>query len=182
MSEKIKILGIKREKGFLYFIDKEGDVSCVRMGKKRRKKEEIPLLPETKEDELEEKKRLELEKDVWEETLSPKEKSEELQMIRVPDDIIETKEGGDVAELREKFGNLVENKFVWLLVGIGIGSLVTYFITRSYYGKKIEEYVAIIEKQQVQINQLLSLQTTGLSSETSEQYILRKYRESPISV
>jgi len=119
---------------------------------------------------------------VWEETLSPKEKSEELQMIRVPDDIIETKEGGDVAELREKFGNLVENKFVWLLVGIGIGSLVTYFITRSYYGKKIEEYVAIIEKQQVQINQLLSLQTTGLSSETSEQYILRKYRESPISV
>ena len=37
MAEKLVKLGIKRQKGYLYFIDKKGDVSCAKMarGKKR---------------------------------------------------------------------------------------------------------------------------------------------------
>ena len=33
MAEKQMKLGIKREKGFLYFIDKQGDVSCAKMAR-----------------------------------------------------------------------------------------------------------------------------------------------------
>lgn len=37
MAKKIVKLGIKREKGYLYYIDKAGDVSCAKMatGKKK---------------------------------------------------------------------------------------------------------------------------------------------------
>lgn len=37
MAEKIVKLGIKREKGFLYFIDKQGDVSCAKMARGAKK-------------------------------------------------------------------------------------------------------------------------------------------------
>ena len=30
MAEKVTKVGIKREKGFLYYVDKQGDVSMVR--------------------------------------------------------------------------------------------------------------------------------------------------------
>ncbi len=33
MAEKVTKLGIKREKGMLYFIDKQGDVSCAKMAR-----------------------------------------------------------------------------------------------------------------------------------------------------
>ena len=33
MAEKIAKLGVKREKGFLYYIDKQGDVSCAKMAR-----------------------------------------------------------------------------------------------------------------------------------------------------
>ncbi|MDP2904676.1 MAG: hypothetical protein Q8O22_00045 [Candidatus Omnitrophota bacterium] len=33
MAEKITKLGVKREKGFLYYIDKQGDVSCAKMAR-----------------------------------------------------------------------------------------------------------------------------------------------------
>lgn len=41
MAELVKKVGVKREDGFLYFIDKEGDVSRVKMkrgGTKKAKK------------------------------------------------------------------------------------------------------------------------------------------------
>jgi len=31
MAEKVKEVGVKKEKGFLYFLDKEGDVSRAKM-------------------------------------------------------------------------------------------------------------------------------------------------------
>ncbi|MCM8797817.1 MAG: hypothetical protein NC923_08135 [Candidatus Omnitrophica bacterium] len=31
MAEKLVKLGIKRQKGYLYYIDKHGDVSCAKM-------------------------------------------------------------------------------------------------------------------------------------------------------
>ena len=31
MAEKVLKLGIKRQKGYLYYIDKHGDVSCAKM-------------------------------------------------------------------------------------------------------------------------------------------------------
>ena len=40
MAEKVIKLGIKRQKGYLYFIDKKGDVSCAKMkrgGKKKKR-------------------------------------------------------------------------------------------------------------------------------------------------
>ena len=37
MAEKLVKLGIKREKGFLYFIDKQGDVSCAKMARGSKK-------------------------------------------------------------------------------------------------------------------------------------------------
>lgn len=33
MAEKVAKIGINKEKGFLYFLDKEGDVSCVPMSR-----------------------------------------------------------------------------------------------------------------------------------------------------
>ena len=33
MAEKMAKLGVKREKGFLYYIDKQGDVSCAKMAR-----------------------------------------------------------------------------------------------------------------------------------------------------
>ncbi len=37
MAKKIAKVGIKREKGFLYFIDKAGDVSCAVMARGNKK-------------------------------------------------------------------------------------------------------------------------------------------------
>jgi hypothetical protein len=37
MAKKIAKVGIKREKGFLYFIDKQGDVSCAVMARGNKK-------------------------------------------------------------------------------------------------------------------------------------------------
>ncbi len=37
MAEKIAKLGIKRQKGFLYYIDKQGDVSCAKMARGAKK-------------------------------------------------------------------------------------------------------------------------------------------------
>ncbi|MFA5095983.1 MAG: hypothetical protein WC478_01440 [Candidatus Omnitrophota bacterium] len=37
MAEKIVKLGIKRQKGFLYYIDKHGDVSCAKMARGAKK-------------------------------------------------------------------------------------------------------------------------------------------------
>lgn len=37
MAEKIAKLGVKREKGFLYYIDKQGDVSCAKMARGAKK-------------------------------------------------------------------------------------------------------------------------------------------------
>ena len=39
MAQQVLKVGMKREKGFLYYIDKQGDISCAKMGrggKKRR--------------------------------------------------------------------------------------------------------------------------------------------------
>jgi len=41
MAQKLVKLGIKREKGYLYYVDKKGDVSCAKMdrgGRKKKKK------------------------------------------------------------------------------------------------------------------------------------------------
>jgi len=38
MAEKVKKTGIVREKGFLYFIDKQGDVSRAKMARGKKKK------------------------------------------------------------------------------------------------------------------------------------------------
>jgi len=37
MAEKVKKLGIKRQKGYLYFVDKKGDVSCAKMARGKKK-------------------------------------------------------------------------------------------------------------------------------------------------
>jgi hypothetical protein len=37
MAEKIQKVGIKREKGFLYYLDKQGDVSCAKMARGKNK-------------------------------------------------------------------------------------------------------------------------------------------------
>lgn len=37
MAQKLKKLGIKREKGYLYYIDKQGDVSCSKMAWDKKK-------------------------------------------------------------------------------------------------------------------------------------------------
>ena len=36
MSEKLIKLNIQREKGYLYFIDKDGDVSKAKIGRKKK--------------------------------------------------------------------------------------------------------------------------------------------------
>ncbi len=33
MAEKVTKVGIKREKGYLYYVDKQGDVSCAKMAR-----------------------------------------------------------------------------------------------------------------------------------------------------
>lgn len=37
MAEKLVKLGIKRQKGYLYYIDKQGDVSCAKMARGSKK-------------------------------------------------------------------------------------------------------------------------------------------------
>ncbi len=37
MAEKLVKLGIKRQKGYLYYIDKKGDVSCAKMARGTKK-------------------------------------------------------------------------------------------------------------------------------------------------
>ncbi|MDP2923280.1 MAG: hypothetical protein Q8O30_06135 [Candidatus Omnitrophota bacterium] len=37
MAEKLVKLGIKREKGYLYYVDKKGDVSCAKMARGKKK-------------------------------------------------------------------------------------------------------------------------------------------------
>jgi hypothetical protein len=37
MAEKLVKLGVKRQKGFLYYIDKQGDVSCAKMARGAKK-------------------------------------------------------------------------------------------------------------------------------------------------
>jgi len=37
MAEKIMKVGVKREKGYLYYIDKQGDVSCAKMARGNKK-------------------------------------------------------------------------------------------------------------------------------------------------
>ncbi len=37
MAQKVAKLGVKRQKGFLYFIDKHGDVSCAVMARGAKK-------------------------------------------------------------------------------------------------------------------------------------------------
>ena len=37
MAEKVMKVGIKRKKGYLYFIDKKGDVSCAKMARGKSK-------------------------------------------------------------------------------------------------------------------------------------------------
>ena len=37
MADKVLKVGIKREKGYLYYIDKQGDVSCAKMARGNKK-------------------------------------------------------------------------------------------------------------------------------------------------
>ena len=37
MAQKVAKVGVKREKGFLYFVDKQGDVSCAKMSRGNKK-------------------------------------------------------------------------------------------------------------------------------------------------
>lgn len=37
MAKKLAKLGIKREKGYLYYVDKQGDVSCAKMARGSKK-------------------------------------------------------------------------------------------------------------------------------------------------
>ncbi|MFH1128403.1 MAG: hypothetical protein WAW67_05510 [Candidatus Omnitrophota bacterium] len=37
MAKKVKKVGIKREKGYLYYLDKQGDVSCAKMARGSKK-------------------------------------------------------------------------------------------------------------------------------------------------
>lgn len=53
MGEKVRKVGVKREDGFLYFIDKAGDVSRAKMargGKKGGKPQKVTKVGITKED------------------------------------------------------------------------------------------------------------------------------------
>ena len=41
MAQKVAKVGIKKKPGFLYFVDKQGDISCAKMargGQKKKKK------------------------------------------------------------------------------------------------------------------------------------------------
>ena len=37
MAERVMKVGVKREKGYLYYIDKQGDVSCAKMARGSKK-------------------------------------------------------------------------------------------------------------------------------------------------
>ncbi len=37
MAQKVMKLGIKRQKGYLYYLDKKGDVSCAKMARGKSK-------------------------------------------------------------------------------------------------------------------------------------------------
>lgn len=37
MAEMIQKVGLKREKGYLYFIDKKGNISCAKMARGKKK-------------------------------------------------------------------------------------------------------------------------------------------------
>lgn len=37
MIKKVAKVGVKKEKGYLYFVDKKGDVSCAKMARGNRK-------------------------------------------------------------------------------------------------------------------------------------------------
>ncbi len=37
MAQKVAKVGVKRQKGYLYFIDKQGDVSCALMARGKKK-------------------------------------------------------------------------------------------------------------------------------------------------
>ena len=37
MGKKLAKVGIKREKGYLYYVDKQGDVSCAKMARGNKK-------------------------------------------------------------------------------------------------------------------------------------------------
>lgn len=37
MAQKVEKVGVKRQKGYLYFIDKHGDVSCALMARGKKK-------------------------------------------------------------------------------------------------------------------------------------------------
>ena len=37
MAEKVAKVGVKKEKGYLYFVDKHGDVSCAKMARGNKK-------------------------------------------------------------------------------------------------------------------------------------------------
>ena len=37
MAEKVKKCGIKKEEGFLYFVDKAGDISCAKASRGNKK-------------------------------------------------------------------------------------------------------------------------------------------------
>ncbi len=37
MAQKVTKVGVKREKGYLYFVDKQGDVSCAKMARGSKK-------------------------------------------------------------------------------------------------------------------------------------------------
>ena len=37
MAEKVAKTGIKREKGYLYYLDKQGDISCAKMARGKAK-------------------------------------------------------------------------------------------------------------------------------------------------
>ena len=37
MAQKVAKVGVKKEKGYLYFVDKHGDVSCAKMARGSKK-------------------------------------------------------------------------------------------------------------------------------------------------
>lgn len=37
MAQKVKKVGVKRQKGYLYFVDKKGDISCAKMARGSKK-------------------------------------------------------------------------------------------------------------------------------------------------
>lgn len=37
MAQKVAKVGIKRKEGYLYFIDKQGDISCAKMARGKKK-------------------------------------------------------------------------------------------------------------------------------------------------